>query len=113
MIGTRIRKLREKNDISQKQLAQYLKVSPSTIGMYEQERRLPSAQMLDIIAEFFNVSVDYLLGRVSCAKHNKNVVPYKIIEIMQKANIDIYNIDYDKLEQLFKLVNIEKEKKSV
>lgn len=61
MLGARIAALRRQNAMSQSQLAKILKISPSAVGMYEQGRREPSADMLVILAETFHVSVDYLL----------------------------------------------------
>ena len=61
MLGTRIAALRRQAGMNQAELAQLLQVSPSTVGMYEQGRREPPAQMLVTIARTFQVSVDYLL----------------------------------------------------
>lgn len=64
MLGTRIAALRRQAGMNQAELAQLLQVSPSTVGMYEQGRREPPAQMLVTIARTFQVSVDYLLEGV-------------------------------------------------
>lgn len=58
----RLKQLRTKRGMSQSELGKIIGVSPSTIGMYEQERRLPEVPTLKRLASFFNVSVDYLLG---------------------------------------------------
>lgn len=63
MIGDRIKKERIAKSITQKELSKLLDVSPSTIGMYEQNRRQPDSETLKKLANFFNVSTDYLLGR--------------------------------------------------
>lgn len=63
MISTRLKSLREDADLSQKELAKSLGVSPSTIGMYESKKRTPDSEMLARICDFFNITVDYLLGR--------------------------------------------------
>ena len=59
----RIRELRKKHKISMKALGQYVGVAESTISLYETEKRQPDNSVLIKIAELFNVSVDYLLGR--------------------------------------------------
>lgn len=64
MLGERIAKLRRQSGLSQRQLAAYLSVSPSTVGMYEQDRREPSAGRLVAMAALFDVSLDYLLTGV-------------------------------------------------
>lgn len=57
-----LKKLREKEKMTQVELSKKLNVSPSTIGMYETGRREPDYENLKRIAEIFNVSTDYLLG---------------------------------------------------
>ena len=63
MIGLRLKKLREENNISQEQLANKLNVSASSIGMYETDKREPSDEIKTKIAKFFGVSIDYLVGK--------------------------------------------------
>ena len=61
MLGPRIAALRRKAGLSQAELAHRLQISPSAMGMYEQSRREPSAQMLISLARELGVSTDYLL----------------------------------------------------
>lgn len=60
-----LKQLREDRGITQSELSKALKISPSTVGMWEQGRREPDYEMLSQIADYFNVSTDYLLGRKS------------------------------------------------
>lgn len=70
MYGQRIRYLREQVGLSQAGLVQVLTarygeqyhMSPGAIGKYEQEQREPPIDLLIKIAQFFGVSLDYLLG---------------------------------------------------
>ena len=62
MIGDMIKELRLSSKYTQEDLAQKLKISKSTIGMYEQNRRSPDLDTLVKISKIFNVSTDYLLG---------------------------------------------------
>lgn len=62
MFGQRLKKLRESRGITQSELAKALKVSPSTIGMYEQSRRDPDTDTIKLLANYFNVTTDYLIG---------------------------------------------------
>lgn len=62
-VGDKIAELRNRRGLSQYQLAKMLNVATSTLGMYETNKRKPNVEMLEQIAEFFNVSTDYLLGR--------------------------------------------------
>ncbi|OOC42163.1 helix-turn-helix domain-containing protein [Thermosipho sp. 1074] len=59
----RLQSLRESLGLSQNKLAHLLNVSQTTIFRLEKGEREPSLQLLNLIADFFNVSVDYLLGR--------------------------------------------------
>ena len=59
---TRLKKCRAEVDVSQAALAKKLGVSTSTLGNYESGIRKPDLEMLVNIANFFNVSTDYLLG---------------------------------------------------
>ena len=61
MIGARIAALRRQAGMSQAKLAEALGVSPSAVGMYEQGRREPSADVLVALGKIFGVSVDYIL----------------------------------------------------
>lgn len=59
----RLAQLRKEYKITQKELAMKLGVSRGTIGMYEIGQRDPDSETINKIADFFNVSTDYLLGR--------------------------------------------------
>lgn len=61
MLGARIAALRRQAGLSQGELAKRLQISPSAVGMYEQGRREPSAELLVALAQNLNVTVDYLL----------------------------------------------------
>ena len=61
MLGARIASLRRSAGWSQAELAQKLQISASAVGMYEQGRREPAAELLVSMAALFEVSVDYLL----------------------------------------------------
>lgn len=58
-----LRMLRTNTGLSQQALADKLGLSKSAVNMYERGEREPSFEVLEIIADFFNVDIDYLLGR--------------------------------------------------
>lgn len=60
-----IKRLRIERGITQEQLASMLKISRSTVGMYETGSREPDFETCEAIADIFNVDMDYLLGRSS------------------------------------------------
>lgn len=61
MLGARIAALRRQAGLSQAELARQLRCSASAVGMYEQGRREPPADLLVQMARVFQVSTDYLL----------------------------------------------------
>lgn len=61
MLAYRIQLFRRNSGMNQRQLAERLGVSASTIGMYEQNRRIPDISILVAMANIFDVSLDYLI----------------------------------------------------
>lgn len=59
----RLKELRERRGLSQVALADKLGVSKSAVSMYERGERNPDFETLEIIADFFNVDMNYLLGK--------------------------------------------------
>lgn len=64
----RIRDLREDRDLTQKQVSEYLLCDQSLYSKYEREERPLPLEYADKLADFYGVSVDYLLGRTSVKK---------------------------------------------
>lgn len=60
--GLRLKKLREKKNLTQAQVAQRLNMHKSTIFNYESNYRKPSIDTIVLLSRFYNVSTDYLLG---------------------------------------------------
>lgn len=61
----RIRELRKQRGMTMKELGKVIGVAESTVSQYELGRRQPDNETLLTLGEFFEVSVDYLLGGVS------------------------------------------------
>lgn len=60
--GKKLKYLRKRNELSQKELGEVFGLSDRTIGHYEADERFPkSAQLLLEMANYFGVSIDYLL----------------------------------------------------
>jgi len=55
--------LRKREGLSQAELAEKLGVAKSTVSMYERDDRKPSFEMLEAIADFFNINMDTLVGK--------------------------------------------------
>ena len=68
MIFKNIRNLREDNDKTQKELAEYLNIKQTTYSKYEIGKINIPIEMLIKLADFYDVSLDYLTGRDSKKK---------------------------------------------
>lgn len=71
MIFKNIRALREDRDIKQREIAEYLGVSQNTYSQYENGIIAYTDQVLIKLADFYGVSIDYLMDRTSIKE------PYK------------------------------------
>lgn len=63
MIGNKIRDLRKEKKLSQNELGKSIGVSQTTVTAWETGRAEPASTYIKKLADFFNVSADYLLGR--------------------------------------------------
>ena len=64
----RIRDLREDNDLTQKQVAEHLMCDQSLYSKYERGERPLPLEYAEKLADYYGVSIDYLLGRTSIKK---------------------------------------------
>lgn len=84
-----LKQLRMKNDMTQAQLAERLGISGSSVSMYERGEREPDFETQELIADFFNVDMNYLMG------YNTEMPPLQIsrdisedgIRIAEKASL--------------------------
>lgn len=93
-----LKKLREEHWYSQRELAEKLSISNSAIGMYESGKREPNYETLEKIADFFNVDMNYLLGK-SMIRNSYQDQPNRL-EIYgdHAANLEYFANDPDLLE---------------
>ena len=63
MRGDRLKRLRTERKLTQKQLGKIINVTKVSISGYEKGSRTPDTDNLGRLADFFNVTTDYLLGR--------------------------------------------------
>ncbi len=68
LFGIRLKELREEANINQEKLAEILNTYRANINRYEKRTREPDYDTLVKIADFFDVSADYLLGRTDNRK---------------------------------------------
>ncbi len=109
-----LRMLREKQGYSQKQLADVLHVSKNSVSHYELGGCMPSIEVIESIADVFDVSIDYLLGR-SSANLSKRLLEKPIDKNMTAGNMldSILRLDKEHRSDLLKLLRyIEKDNNS-
>ena len=73
MFGSRLKKLRQEKEITQSELGKILNLSQRSISQYELGIRFPDEIILNLIADFFDVSLDYLFGRTNVKNIYKKI----------------------------------------
>ena len=102
-VGKRIKYLREKNSLEAQKLAQDLQVGKSTLSNWENDRRTPDLETLKKIANYFNVSTDYLL--LGDEGTFKNSMDYVDMILSKSSNL----LSSDKLSYLNHFTDTERE----
>lgn len=92
----RIRELRAKKDLSQEELGNIAGVGKQAVSSWERNESKPRSDVLNVLADFFNVTTDYLLGRTDNPR--SDVIPAP-------------SVSPDDLELLEKLKNLSPEKR--
>ena len=85
MIGEKLRQIRKSKNLTQQDVANYLKFSRSTYNSYEQEVCEPSWFTLYKLADFYNISLDTLVGRDFAEIKDSN--DQEILEVFRKLDI--------------------------
>ena len=65
VFGKRLRELRKENGYTIEQFSDMVVISKSTLGYYENDKRMPDIEILARIANVLNVNADYLIGRTN------------------------------------------------
>ncbi|RWZ59859.1 XRE family transcriptional regulator [Halobacillus fulvus] len=89
-IGKRIKQLRDKHNLSQKRFSEAIGVSNVQLSRYESGTRQPDYDTLQKIADYFEVSIDYLFGRTSALKNDSGEFDSikEINRLLEKYEID-------------------------
>ncbi len=106
-IGQRIRMLRKAKGMTQNELACELKIANSTMSQYETGARTPSDDMKMAIANYFDVTIDYLLGREEGVKKptpvsgdGQNPLDKRLNELLSQSSDETKKAMIALLEQL-------------
>jgi len=80
--GERLKRLRKKRNLDQTALANIVGLTQGAISLYERGERDPSTDTLAKLADFFDVSVDYLVGR--CAVENMTAADIRTVDDLKR-----------------------------
>ncbi len=89
MLGKRLLYLRNKRQLTQEELAKIFCMSRSTYAQYEVDRRKPDYDTLQRIADYFEVSTDFLLGRTDDSVMEKCNFPSRLKMIRELNGISL------------------------
>lgn len=82
----RLRQLRTARDLSQMEFSKQIGISKSSVNMYERGEREPGLETLEQIADYFNVDMDFLLGKTDIVNQARwgfpapNLMPMPVME---------------------------------
>lgn len=97
-----LKQLREQSRLSQKDIADYLGITRQAVASYELAKREPDYEILKKLADYFGVSIDYILGRSNCRDLNALTVGNNIDLI--KGNFTYKELSQDISEKVGALI---------
>ncbi len=71
--GNNLKKIRQEHDMTQEELAKRINTSRSNIANYENDKNMPSIEILNKLSEILNCSTDYLLGKSDAKNNTSNI----------------------------------------
>jgi transcriptional regulator with XRE-family HTH domain len=86
MFANRLRKLRNEEILTQRELAELMNLSGATIAMYKTGKRSPDRETIIRLAKMFQVSVDYLLGVTDIRNYSDTPKSYLSGEVVEEMN---------------------------
>lgn len=118
MLKIRLVYLRSEKGLSQYEAAERLGFSRGKLANYEQGSRQPDYDTLQIIADFYDVTIDYLLGRTDSPKRTENDEKTEIIDKIAaefpNADLmfhDLANMTAEELEDVYDYIKFKSRKK--
>lgn len=102
MDNKRLRRLREEKGMEQQEVADKLGISRSAIGMYERGKREPNDEIKKRIADFFNCSVDYLVGNSEC-RGGQDMGVFTEMTALEKRMLEIKELAKETVDKMVEL----------
>jgi len=87
--GNRIAELREQRGLTQEELASSLGISRAALSHYEKNRREPDFETLSKMADLFQVSVDYMIGRTNNPETELNADIRAFVDQLELSDADL------------------------
>ncbi|NLM05359.1 MAG: helix-turn-helix domain-containing protein [Tissierellia bacterium] len=88
----RFKSLRRERGLTQEEMGGILKVSKQAVSNYENGKRQPELETLEVIAEYFNVDMNYLIGRSEIKNSHENLMK---LQKEMESNIDFLDLPSD------------------
>lgn len=102
-LGERLKKLREEKGFTLEYVAGHLNTTKTSIARYEKNDREPKSEIISALADFYNVSTDYLLGRTD--ERNLLTEKSKLDEGITTINAKKINVDEDLPDEAIDKIN--------
>lgn len=85
-LAQRIKQLRKENDLTQEEFGKRFGIVKSTVSLYESDKSTPDDEIKKKIAEYFNVSLDYLMGASDIRNpYKEDKEKYQPVEDIEEA----------------------------
>lgn len=83
--GGRLKRLREELDLTRAELAEKIGIKYYTLSKYETDERFPDKETLIMLSDYFNVSLDFLLGKTDIRNQKEEDILKDILNSIAKA----------------------------
>ncbi|KYD11045.1 hypothetical protein B4102_0105 [Heyndrickxia sporothermodurans] len=107
MLGERIRQLRKEKGMTLRDLSNELEIPFTTLGNYERGDRQPNFETFKAIAEYFEVSIDYLVGRVDARNMDEYLLQtdYELLsKLLREADPKVRELAANLFNRLYSIV---------
>ncbi len=106
MFSERLKKLRLNNNLSQLKLAKMINITQQALSKWENELSFPDLDSLKKISNYFNVSIDYLLGNDKPINKEFEEMEQLKNLLKEKGLINADNLTEDEVQKLIDIYNL-------
>ena len=103
--GRILKSLRTYDLITQKELAKYLEISEKTYSLYETQEKIIPLKHLNLLCNYFNVSIDYILGLSKLKQHQNSLKDIDILKLSKRLK-EFRKNNHLTLKQLGDKINV-------